>query len=38
VLMQSPRTGREPATAVEPDHEVADPVALHALLTGALER
>jgi FMN phosphatase YigB (HAD superfamily) len=36
VLMHSPRTGREPATTVEPDHEVADPVALHALLTEAL--
>lgn len=36
VLMRSTRTGREPETMVEPDHEVADPVALHALLTGAL--
>jgi N-acetyl-D-muramate 6-phosphate phosphatase len=36
VLMHSDRTAREPETAVEPDHEVADPVALHALLTGAL--
>jgi FMN phosphatase YigB (HAD superfamily) len=36
VLMLSDRTPREPATAVEPDHEVADPVALHALLTAAL--
>jgi hypothetical protein len=34
--MLSDRTPREPATAVEPDHEVADPVALHALLTAAL--
>jgi FMN phosphatase YigB (HAD superfamily) len=36
VLMRSTRTGKEPATAVEPDHEVADPVELHALLTDAL--
>jgi N-acetyl-D-muramate 6-phosphate phosphatase len=36
VLMHSDRTAREPETAAEPDHEVADPVALHALLTGAL--
>ncbi|GAA5191747.1 hypothetical protein GCM10023322_49840 [Rugosimonospora acidiphila] len=32
VLMQSDRTLYEPATPVEPDFEVADPVALHALL------
>ena len=36
VLMRSERTGREPVTNVEPDYEVTDPVALHALLTGAL--
>jgi HAD superfamily hydrolase (TIGR01549 family) len=36
VLMHSTRTGREPVTAVEPDHEVADPVQLHPLLTEAL--
>lgn len=36
VLMRSERTGREPVTNVEPDYEVADPVALHALLTRAL--
>jgi N-acetyl-D-muramate 6-phosphate phosphatase len=35
VLMSSPRTGKEPATAVEPDHEVADPAGLHGLLTRA---
>jgi HAD superfamily hydrolase (TIGR01549 family) len=34
VLMRSPRTSGDPITAVEPDHEVADPAALHALLTG----
>lgn len=37
VLMRSERTGREPETNVEPDHEVADPVALHALLTVAMD-
>lgn len=36
VLMMSPRTGREPAVTVEPDREVDDPVALHALLTEAV--
>jgi FMN phosphatase YigB (HAD superfamily) len=32
VLMRSERTGRELVPAVEPDHEVADPPALRALL------
>jgi HAD superfamily hydrolase (TIGR01549 family) len=35
-LMTSPRTGREPAVTAEPDVEVPDPVALHALLTEAV--
>jgi FMN phosphatase YigB (HAD superfamily) len=36
VLMHSPRTAQEPATSVQPDHEVPDPVALHELLVQAL--
>jgi HAD superfamily hydrolase (TIGR01662 family) len=36
VLMHSPRTAQEPAMTVQPDHEVADPVALHELLVEAL--
>jgi FMN phosphatase YigB (HAD superfamily) len=32
VLMHSARTRNDPATGVEPDHEVVDPVALRALL------
>ena len=36
VLMVSPRTGVDLPVTVEPDHEVADPVQLHALLTKAV--
>ena len=35
VLMRSERTRTDPATSIEPDHEVADPVALRTLLAGS---